>query len=314
MQALFNKNIAFILLLVISLAWGASFSVRFEALKAFSDAQVALFQIFGAGLFFIPFMFKAAQKLTKKNLPILLLSGFLGNVLTSVFYALAQSRTDVSITSILSALGPIVVFVEGILLYKQRFSLSALLALLLGLVGVCILIFGDAFSLQWDSLSLSLQNLSFQNTSLLGIFYVLLAVFAGSSNIVLIGFAIPKLTGTEIATLSFLLYAPIAFVLLCGTNFTLALQNPHFTHSSWMLLLLAFITFIGTIGFNELIKRSSPLFASLSTYLILFIGVLMGVYLTGDDFAWKHFWSIICILIGVYWINKPAKNKQTIAI
>lgn len=313
MQKYFSKNIPLILLLIVSLAWGASFSVRHEALKAFSDTQVALFQIFGAGVFFIPFMLKAAKKITRRNLPILLFSGFLGNVLTSVFYALAQSRTDVSVTSILSALGPIVVFVEGILLYKQRFSLGALVALLLGLVGVCILIFGDAIALQWHPFTLSFQDsISFQNTSLLGLFYVLMAVFVGSSNIVLIGFAIPKITGTEIATITFMLFAPVALLLLLGTNFQPALSNTNFGHSSWMLVVLAFITFIGTVGFNELIKRSSPLFASLSTYLILFIGVLMGVYLTGDNFAWKHFWSIICILIGVYWINKPSKDTKKI--
>lgn len=303
-----QKQLPIFLLLIISIAWGASFSVRHEALKAYSDTQVALFQIFGGGLFFIPFMWKASRKLSKKNLPVLFLSGLLGNVLTSVFYALAQSRTDVSITSILSALGPIVVFVEGILIYKQRFSLSAFLALLLGLAGICILIFGDVFFFQWQPFSFSIQeNLSFQNTSLLGILYVLLAVVAGSSNIVLIGFAIPKLTGTEIASLTFMLFAPIAFVLLLGTDFTPAVKDIDFTHSSLMLSLLALITFIGTIGFNELIKRSSPLFASLSTYLILLIGVLMGVYLTGAHFEWKHFWSIICIFIGVYWINKPNK-------
>lgn len=310
MQQFFRKNSSIFLLLIISLAWGSSFVVRHEALKAYSDTQVALFQIFGGGLFFIPFMWKIAKKLTKKNLPILLLSGFLGNVLTSVFYALAQSRTDVSIASILSALGPIIVFIEGILLYKQRFSTTALLALLLGLLGVCILIFGDAFILQWSPFSLHIQeHFSFQNTSLLGVFFLLLAMLAGSSNIVLIGFAIPKLTGIEIATLTFMIFAPIALACLVTTDFTAATASTDFTHSSLMIAILSFITFIGTVGFNELIKRSSPLFASLSTYLILLIGVLMGVYLTGDSFEWKHFWSIICIFIGVYWINKPDKTN-----
>ncbi|PVX51982.1 EamA-like transporter family protein [Balneicella halophila] len=306
-----KRFLPIILLLIISLAWGASFSVRFEALKAYSDTQVALFQIFGAGIFFLPLMWKTAKKLSRENFPILFLSGFLGNVLTSVFYALAQSRTDVSVTSILSALGPIVVFIEGILIYKQRFSLSALLALLLGLLGVCILIFGDSIAFNIDPFSLSFQeSLSFQNTSLLGIFYVLMAVIAGSSNIVLIGYAMPKLSGTEIATITFMIFGPIAFVFLLGTNFSSALESEAFAHSSWMLVLLAFITFIGTVGFNELIKRSSPLLASLSTYLILFIGVAMGVFLTGSEFEWKHFWSIICIFIGVYWINKPQVSNS----
>lgn len=310
-----QKQLPIFLLLIISLAWGASFSVRHEALKAFSDTQVALFQIFGASLFFIPLMKRAAKKITTKNLPILFLSGFLGNVLTSVFYALAQSRTDVSVTSILSALGPIVVFAEGILIYKQRFSFGALSALLLGLIGVCILVFGDAITFNLSPFAFEFhENVSFQNTSLLGILYVLMAVFSGSSNIILIGYAIPKLSGTEIATITFMIFAPIAFAFLLGTDFTPALNSPHLTHSSLMLLLLAFITFVGTVGFNELIKRSSPLLASLSTYIILFVGVVMGIYLTGSDFAGKHFWSIICIFIGVYWINKPQKSHNNIEL
>ncbi len=293
-----SKYLPLFLLLVVSLAWGTSFSVRFEALKAFSDAQVALFQIFGGFLFFIPFLPKALKKLTKKNAPLLFLSGFLGNVLTSVFYALAQSRTDVSITSILSALVPIVVFAEGVILYKQAFSAKTLGAILLGLLGVAILIFGVDFSTS-----------SLSNSSALGMLFVILAVLSGATNITLIGFAIPKLTGIEIAALAFLFFAPLAFGGLFFTDFQQAVASPNFGLSSLMLLILAFITFIGTLGFNELIKRSTPLFASLSTYLILLIGVLLGVFLTGDTFHWKHFWSIICIFIGVYWINKP-QNEQ----
>ncbi len=284
------------LLLLVSLAWGTSFSVRFEALKAYSDLQVALFQIFGGFLFFIPFLRKALPKLTKKNAPLLFLSGFLGNVLTSVFYALAQSRTDVSITSILSALVPIVVFIEGVILYKQAFSLRVLGAILLGLLGIVFLIFGFDFS-----------GGSWANNSVLGMFFVLLAVLSGASNITLIGFAIPKLTGVEIASLAFLFFAPLAFAGLFFTDFAPVLASPDFMLSSFMVLLLAFITFVGTLGFNELIKRSTPLFASLSTYLILLIGVLLGVFLTGDSFQWKHFCAIACIFIGVYWINKPEK-------
>ncbi len=293
-----SKYLPLFLLLVVSLAWGASFSVRFEALKAYSDAQVALFQIFGGFLFFIPFLSKALKKLTKKNAPMLFLSGLLGNVLTSVFYALAQSRTDVSVTSILSALVPIVVFAEGVILYKQAFSAKTLGAILLGLLGVSILIFGADFSVN-----------SLSNNSVLGMFFVLMAVLVGATNITLIGFAIPKLSGIEIASLAFLFFAPLAFLGLLFTDFQQAYNHPSFTSSSIMLLILAFITFIGTLGFNELIKRSTPLFASLSTYLILLIGVLLGVFLTGDSFQWRHFWSIICIFIGVYWINNPQKTN-----
>ncbi len=285
------------LLLVVSLAWGASFSVRFEALKAYSDVQVALLQIFGGFLFFIPFLGKALKKMTRKNAPLLFLSGFLGNVLTSVFYALAQSRTDVAITSILSALVPVVVFIEGVILYRQSFSIRILGAVLLGLLGIVFLIFGFDFS-----------GNSLENNSIWGILFVLLAVLSGASNITLIGFAIPKLSGLEIASLAFLFFAPFAFVGLFFTDFGRVFASPNFALSSLMVLLLAFITFIGTLGFNELIKCSTPLFASLSTYLILLIGVLLGVFLSGDSFEWKHFWSIVCIFIGVYWINKPAKK------
>ncbi len=291
-----SKYLPLFLLLVVSLAWGASFSVRFEALRAFSDTQVALFQIFGGFLFFIPFLKKSLKKLTRKNAPLLFLSGFLGNVLTSVFYALAQSRTDVAITSILSALVPIVVFAEGVILYKQAFSIKTLGAILLGLLGIAILIFGLDFSIN-----------SLSNNSVWGMLFVILAVLSGASNITLIGFAIPKLTGLEIASLAFLFFAPFAFIGLFFTDFEQVLASPSFGLSSLMLLILAFITFIGTYGFNELIKRSTPLFASLSTYLILLIGVLLGVFLTGDSFQWKYFWSIICIFIGVYWINRPEK-------
>ncbi len=190
----------------------------------------------------------------------------MGNVLTSVFYALAQSRTDVSITSILSALVPIVVFAEGVILYKQVFSAKTLGAILLGLLGIAILIFGIDFSAS-----------SLSHSSTLGMLFVILAVLSGATNITLIGFAIPKLTGIEIATLAFLFFAPLAFVGLFFTDFQQAVASPNFGLSSFMLLILALITFIGTLGFNELIKRSTPLFASLSTYLILLIGVLLGV-------------------------------------
>lgn len=310
MKKIFSQNtINWLVLLGLSLAWGSSFSVRLEALQTYSESQVAFFQILGATLFFIPFILKSVKKINKQNIPLLFLSGFLGNVLTSIFYALGQSRLDVSIASILSALVPIVVFVGGIIFMKQRFSIKAFFAILLGLLGVVILIFGD--SLMATNTTVIEQTTTLANqTTLWGICFILLAVIAGASNIVLIGFAFPKLNGTEIASLAFLLIAPLPLIGLFTTDFTGIVENPKFTSSTLTMILLAFISFIGTLGFNELIKRSSPLFASLSTYLILLIGVLMGVIFSGDTFSMKHILAIICIFMGVYWINQPEKKPE----
>lgn len=310
MKRTFSQNtINWFVLLGLSLAWGSSFSVRLEALQTYSESQVAFFQILGATLFFIPFILKSVKKINRRNIPILFLSGFLGNVLTSIFYALGQSRLDVSIASILSALVPIVVFVGGIVFMKQQFSVKSLFAILLGLLGVVILIFGDSLIGATSNIVDQTTTLANQ-TTLWGVFFILMAVISGASNIVLIGFAFPKLNGTEIASLAFLLIAPLPLIGLFTTNFTGIIENPKFISSTFTMFLLAFISFIGTLGFNELIKRSSPLFASLSTYLILLIGVLMGVVFSGDVFSMRHILAIICIFIGVYYINQPERKLK----
>ncbi len=167
------------------------------------------------------------------------------------------------------------VFVEGVILYKHAFSAKILRAVLLGLLGIVFLIFGFDFS-----------GNSWANNSVWGMLFVLLAVLSGASNITLIGFAIPKLSELEIASLAFLFFAPFAFVSLFFTDFEQVFASPNFTLSSLMVLLY--------------LRRFPPTwFCLLGCFGAYF---LLEIALSGNILG------LLSVFIGVYWTNKPAKE------
>jgi len=277
-----HKN--WILLLLVSFIWGSPYILREIALKSFTHSQVAAFQVFLSFILFLPLIFKNIKKLNKDNIGPLLLSGIAGNIGPSFFFAKAQTLINSSLAGMLNAMLPSITLVLAILFFKGKSNRNTLLGIGLGLVGSCII---------------ALMGNSFGSTQFMGVFYVFMAILSVAISINIVSFALPKLNGIEIASLAFLFVGPMAGFFLLTTDLNVVIDSPNFTQSTGMLALLAVLTFFGVIFYNQLIKRSSHVFAASIAYLIPVVALFWGITIGGDQITISQIFAICLILIGV---------------
>ncbi len=278
------KHQNWILLLLVSFIWGSPYILREIALKSFTHSQVAAFQVFLSFILFLPLIFKNFKKLNKDNIGPLLLSGIAGNIGPSFFFAKAQTLINSSLAGMLNAMLPSITLVLAILFFKGKSNRNTLIGIGLGLIGSC---------------AIALMGDSFGSTQFMGVFYVFMAILSVAISINIVSFALPKLNGIEIASLAFLFVGPMAGIFLLTTDLGTVIQADNFTQSASMLALLAVLTFFGVIFYNQLIKRSSHIFAASIAYLIPVVALFWGITIGGDQISISQILAICLILVGV---------------
>ncbi|WP_372751130.1 DMT family transporter [Labilibaculum sp.] len=280
-----GKYSNWILLLVVSFIWGSPYILREIALESFNHQQVAAFQVFLSFVLFIPLIAKNFKKLSKDNIVPLLLSGVAGNIGPSYFFAKAQTQINSSVAGMLNAMLPMITLCIAILFFKSKSTKKVLGGILLGLTGSLLICFSGE---------------SFGTSYFWGVFYVFMAILSIAISINLVSFVLPKLNGTEIASLAFLFVGPMAGIFLLFTDLSAPFASETFSKSALMLSFLAILTFAGVIFYNRLIKKSSHIFAASIAYLIPIVAIFWGAVIGGDHISILQIASIIIILVGVH--------------
>ncbi|MFA9371286.1 MAG: DMT family transporter [Labilibaculum antarcticum] len=284
-----SKYTNWILLILVSFIWGSPYILREIALESFSHNQVAAFQVFFSFLLFIPLIVKNIRKLSKENILPLLLSGITGNIGPSYFFAKAQTQISSSVAGMLNAMLPMLTLLIAILFFKSSTNKKVIGGILLGFAGTLLISFsGDSFG----------------SSYFWGVFYVFMAILSVAISINIVSFSLPKLTGTEIASLAFLFVGPAAGIFLAFTDLSAPLASETLSKSAIMLGLLAILTFAGVILYNQLIKKSSHVFAASIAYIIPIVAIFWGIAIGGDHISIAQTASIIIILVGVHLTNR----------
>ncbi|MBN2598272.1 DMT family transporter [Labilibaculum sp.] len=274
-----------ILLILVSFLWGSPYILREIALESFSHNQVAAFQVFFSFLLFIPLIIKNIRKLSKENILPLLLSGITGNIGPAYFFAKAQTQINSSVAGMLNAMLPMVTLLIAILFFKAGTSKKVIGGILLAFAGTVVI---------------SFSGNSFGSSYFWGVFYVFMAILSIAVSINIVSFSLPKLSGTEIASLAFLFVGPMAGCFLAITDLSTPLASESLPKSALMLCLLAVLTFVGVILYNQLIKKSSHVFAASIAYIIPIIAIFLGIVIGGDSISIAQIASIFIILVGVH--------------
>jgi len=209
-MSLNSKYSNWILLLLVSFIWGSPYILREIALESFSHNQVAAFQVFLSFLFFLPLIFKNFKKLSKDNWLPLLLTGISGNIGPSYFFAKAQTQINSSIAGMLNAMLPMITLLLAILFFKSKTNKKVFGGILLGFAGTLVLSFtGESHGASY----------------FWGVFYVFMAILSIAISINIVSFSLPKLNGTEIASLAFLFVGPMAACFLLFTDLSAPLAS-----------------------------------------------------------------------------------------
>jgi len=278
------------IILILAFIWGSSFILMKIGLKSFTSNQAAAIRMLLASTVLLPVAIKHIKVLTKKDLPSLLVAGFIGSFIPAFLFTKAQTRIDSALAGMLNSLTPVFTLLIGLLFFKAKFKWTQIVGLILGLIGA-----GGLITLG--------EELSIKSINSYGLFIVLATIFY-ATNVNTIKTHLTHLSGAKITSLSFMFLWPVAGIYLLLSDFSQVGQNPDWYLHLGALAILGIVgTAIAMLVMNSLIRYTSAIFASSVTYIIPVFAIFWGV-VDGEKFTIMHFVFMTVVMGGVYLINQ----------
>jgi drug/metabolite transporter (DMT)-like permease len=286
-----NKFLPFFILITLAIIWGSSFILIKKGLDSFSPDQVGTIRITFAFLVMLPIALKNLKPVFQYYWKKLILFGTIANLIPSILFAIAETGLSSSVTGILNSLTPIFTLLVGTLFFSSVIKKGQVGGLIIGFAGSAILTFVGS--------SGELGGFNY-----FALFVVTATICYGfSSNMVNRYFM--EINSVALTSLAMFSVGPIGLAYLLTTDFTSRL-----VHIDGAWLSLGYLFILGAIGtafalilFNRLIQITSPVFASIVTYLIPIAAVFWGI-VDGEIFNLMHLGGMVLIVLGVYIINK----------
>jgi drug/metabolite transporter (DMT)-like permease len=283
-----QKGISWLLFIVLALIWGSSFILIKTSAEHLDGWQIGAVRIFSAAVVFLPLAIFHIKQLPKAKIPIILISGLLGNLFPAFLFGIAiHQKIESSVAGILNSLTPLFVIIIGALFFRIKIPANKIAGVLIGFVGLFVL-----------SISKGPVSVSDIGFTLL----ILLATLFYGLNVNIVGTYLKGLDPVKMATVS------IAFLII-PTGIVLLLKPVSFDTEETRTSLLAAIVLgivssaAATVIFYMLIKKAGGLFASLVTYVIPIIAMFWG-FLANENVGLVQLGCLGIILFGVYLTNR----------
>lgn len=294
--------VAWLILAGLVLTWGSSFILIKRALIYYSAIEVGALRVVITFLFLLPFALPRLKKVAKKDFWWLALAGTVGNFFPAFLFAAAQKGIDSSTAGLLNSLTPLFTLIIGLIIFRIKVKKLQVIGVLVGLSG-----------------ALGLVSSSGGHDFSFNISYALMVVMATifyAINVNLIKAKLGHIKSITITAMTFFIVGiPAAVILFGATDFTHKLVNEPgaWTGLGYLAILAIVGTGIAMMGFNVLIKMTTPIFASSVTYLIPVVALLWGI-VDGEYFDPSFLIWIGLIIGGVLLVNKnkanPNKNNR----
>lgn len=284
-----NNFLTWLLFLLVAFIWGSSFILMKKGLVAFTPLQVASLRIFIASIIFIPLVIFHFRQLKIKNWYYIVIIGLIGTGIPPFLFTKAQTVINSATTGILNSLTPLFALIIGIFFFRIKTDIYKVSGVLLGMFGVCVLIF--------------LRSNGNISISIYGLLVVIATIFyATSSTMVKVFFQ--QMKPLHLTSFIFLFIGPPAGIYLLFSDLPSSFQNEGAGMAFSYIVILAVInTALATFLFNKLIQTSSALFAQSVTYLIPAVAIFWGI-LDSEKLDMFDILGIVLILMGVVLINK----------
>jgi drug/metabolite transporter (DMT)-like permease len=287
------KNLPAFLLIVLGLIWGSSFILIKLGLQAFSPIQLAFLRIAVAGWVFIPFIKDRLRQIKRTDWKYFVLASFLGNSIPAYLFSVAEVHITSSLTGALNSLTPLFTLIIGILLGGVVYSHRKLLGILIACTGAVTLLFVHE--------EVGAEPVAYEYG-----FLVVVAAFCYGANINLIHSKLSAYKPLVISMVPLLIASAIStvglfFVDLGGTaeEFGSDIWKPFLA----VVVLAVFGNSISLTLFNRLIQLTTPVYASLVTYIIPIVATVIG-FLYGEYISVWHVVGLLGIILGIRLINK----------
>ncbi len=283
------QNVDWLTFMSLSVMWGFSFFFIKKGLLFFEPIQVAALRMSIAFLALIPLILLHFKKMRIpmakwKFIPLL---GLFGNLIPAILFCTAETRIDSGLTGIMNATTPLFALLIGSYFFRVQLTRNKIIGVIVGFVGALIIV---------SSKQKSLSEINFY------ILMPLLATVCYGINANIFKAKFQQENPIIIALLQYTFIAPFAIGYLYYTHafqHIIASPAPAWDSIKYLLILGIFGTAYAQVLFNILTQRTSALFATMTTYIIPFVSILVGL-MDKENIMPLHVAGLLIILIGVY--------------
>ena len=285
-----NKKtiINWIILLILSIIWGSSFILMKKGLEGFNYLEVSSFRLIISFTILSPFLISSLKNMKSKYIFPILIVSIIGTVVPAILFAFGQTHLNSSTAGMLNSLTPIFTLIVGVYFFQKSWNKESIIGIFIGLMGSYIL--------------MAPSSLNTLNT-IYGLL-IILATMCYAISINIIKDKLQDLNSLDIAVLTSFISFLIPFIFILNNGFSeIIIKINTNTESFYYLIILGTVcTSFAIILFNYLIKRSSALFASTTTYLIPVFAIIWGL-LDNENIKNHEILGVSVILIGVMIMN-----------
>ena len=301
---------SWVFLIALSIIWGSSFLLIKIALMdedgnlRLPPETLAALRLSLAFVFLLPLWVYHIRNVKIKDIPYLLIAGFLGNGIPAFLFAYAELELSSSVTGMLNSLVPVFTILIAVLFFKFIWKIKHVFGIITGTIGTSLIIGIDGS-----------QN--YLLLPIIPLIMVLLGSLCYAVSLNVIKYKLQHLNPNLITSISFCFVGIPSLLFLWHSNFFSELATGEIEKEGIIaVFILALVgTALAVLIFNRLIKISSPIFASSITYLIPIVAVVFGsIY--GEKITFLQLTGLFVLLFGVVIINvnKPFRRIKQVFI
>jgi drug/metabolite transporter (DMT)-like permease len=277
-----------VLLLALATLWGGSYFFIRIAVPAFGPAALVATRVVIGGLLLWAVARAMRQPLAvRRHLPRLVILGLLNAALPYMLISAAELHLTSSFAAILGATVPLFAAAMGARLLGERLNVSRLAGLVLGVVGVGVMV-------GWGPMALD-------RAAVLSVLAMLVASASYASAGI---YTKLRLKGVSTYSLAFGQQLG-ALVWLAAPGVILVPKTlPSTAAIGSVVALGALSTGVAYLLFFKLLERVGPTKTATVTYLIPFVGMLMGAIVLGEPLTGGMLVGLVLVLGSVLLVNE----------
>lgn len=285
-------KLAYFLLILVNLIYGANYSIAKSIMPAYIGPFGFIFyRVFvSLFLFAILYFIFLRERILRSDWLRIFACGLFGIALNQLFFFKGISMTSSIHASLLMITSPIITYLIAQLIYKRRIKLEKITGIIIGLLGASSLILSSATGNQ--------------SASAYGDLFIVINAISFSIYLVLVK---PLLSRYHPLTITFLMFltgsiwvAIFGFQQAREVNFS---QVPPLFYWSFGFVILA-ATFLVYLLNNMAMLSVSPTTVSSFIYLQPLFAILISVFLTTEEMTLYTAFGGILIIFGLWLINK----------
>lgn len=260
-----------LLLVTLSFLWGSSFLWTKELLIYFDAYTLVFLRCTLGWLALFPFWFLTKEKTEFRITLPFILTLSLGAAIPWTIVSLALTSLDTSVVGVLNAATPVIGILLVIWILKEIPSRQQIAGVIVGFIAVAVLLL----------LSGQAENAQF---SFPHAFLMLLATTCYALNSILVKKLFPLITAIQLGLWTLGIAAVFNGIISFIKQPSALLQLNEISILIPLIILGCFSSGLGYLLFYHLVISASPVFALLTTFIIPFITLILGIWILGEPF------------------------------